>query len=152
MNTVSSYKFNQNSMPIENTFIISKIERIKESINKIKSKLQFSDGEILRSDDHLAVLERNFQLIVDYAIDINHHFIKEGGYGIPDDLQSTFMTLGEHNILPKEFADKIGRSVGLRNRIVHQYEDVKPAVFVESLRKNIGDYDEYIKHILSNIK
>ena len=60
--------------------------------------------------------------------------------------------MGENNILPKEFAMKIGRSVGLRNRIVHQYEDVKPVVFLESLRKDIGDYDEYLKCILLNLK
>ncbi|HCB35193.1 MAG: hypothetical protein A3H73_01940 [Candidatus Taylorbacteria bacterium RIFCSPLOWO2_02_FULL_50_120] len=139
-------------MTIEETFIISKIERIKENLEKVRSKLKFSNEEIIKSDDHLAVLERSFQLIVDYAIDINHHFIKEGGFGIPDDLQSTFTALGEHKLLPKEFAGKISRSVGLRNRVVHQYEDVKPAVFVENLRKNIEDYDEYIKLILSKIK
>jgi len=92
--------------------------------------------------------ERHFVI---QSIDINHHFIKEGGFGIPDDLQSTFTALGENQILSKEFAAKISKSVGLRNRIVHQYEDVKPAVFVENLRKNIEDYDEYIKQILGQL-
>src|SRR3989338_9019966 len=138
-------------MTIEETFIISKIERIKENLEKVRSKLKFSNEEIIKSDDHLAVLERSFQLVVDYAIDINHHFIKEGGFGIPDDLQSTFTALGEHGLLPKEFAAKISKSVGLLNRIVHQYEDVKPAVFVKNLRENIGDYDEYIKILLTHI-
>ena len=139
-------------MPIKEAFIISKAERIRENLEKIRSKLKLSDEEIVKSDDHLSVLERHFQLMVDDAIDINHHFIKEGGYGIPDDLQSTFTVLGEHGVLPQDFASQIGKSVGLRNRIVHQYEDIKPAVFVESLRKNLGDYDEYIKHILAHLK
>ncbi|MEK7213493.1 MAG: DUF86 domain-containing protein [Patescibacteria group bacterium] len=139
-------------MPIEKTFIISKIENIRENLKKIRNKLRLSDDEIVHSDDDLAALERYFQLIVDYAIDINHHLIKEGGFGIPDDLQSTFTTLGENSILPLEFANEISKSVGLRNRIVHQYEDVKPAIFVENVRKNIGDYDEYVKYILSNLK
>src|SRR3989344_2878650 len=138
-------------MPIEKTFVISKIERIRENVEKIRLKLQLSDDAILHSEDILAVLERYFQLIVDYAIDINHHFIKEDGFGIPDDLQSTFTSLGEHGLLPKGFAAKISKSVGLRNRIVHQYEDVKPAVFVKNLRENIGDYDEYIKILLTHI-
>lgn len=138
-------------MPIEKTFVISKIERIKENLDKIRTKLQLSDDAIVKSDDNLAILERYFQLVVDYAIDINHHFIKEGGFGVPDDLESTFRVMGEHGILPLEFANKIGKSVGLRNRIVHQYEDVKPRVFVESLRKDLGDYDEYIKRVLSKI-
>ncbi|MFA6315669.1 MAG: DUF86 domain-containing protein [Candidatus Paceibacterota bacterium] len=137
-------------MTIEKTFIISKIERLKDNLAKVQSKLQLSDDEIMHSTDHLAALERYFQLMVDCAIDINHHFIKEGGFGVPDDLQSTFAVLGDHGILPKEFAAKIGRSVGLRNRIVHQYEDVKPTIFLESLRKNIEDYTDYIKFILSN--
>ncbi len=139
-------------MTIEKTFIISKIERIKENLDRIQSKLKLSNEEILHSNDTLAVLERYFQLIVDYAIDINHHFIKEGGFGIPDDLQSTFTTLGEHGLLTEDFSNRISKSVGLRNRIVHQYEDVKPVAFVENLRKNIGDYDEYIRLILLNLK
>lgn len=139
-------------MTIETTFVISKIERMKENLQRIRAKLQMSDDDVIHSEDHLAVLERNFQLLVDGAIDINHHFIKEGGLGVPDDLQSTFTALGEHSVLSKEFAAKIAKSVGLRNRIVHQYEDVKPAVFVKSLRENIGDYDEYIKQILSRLK
>ncbi len=56
-------------MPIEKTFIISKIERIKENMKKVRSKLQLSDDNIIHSEDTLAVLERYFQLIVDYAID-----------------------------------------------------------------------------------
>ncbi len=139
-------------MPIKETFVIPKAESIKENLENIRSKLLLSDFDILHSKDNLAALERYFQLVVDYAIDINHHFIKEGGYGIPDDLQGTFTVLGEHGVLPKDFAAKISASVGLRNRIVHQYEDVKPAIFVENLKKNLGDYDEYIKQILSHLK
>ena len=66
-------------MPIEKTFILSKIERIKENLEKIRTKLELSDDDILCSSDHLAVLERYFQLVVDYAIDINHHYIKKAG-------------------------------------------------------------------------
>ncbi len=140
------------NMPIEKAFIISKIGLLKENLDKIKEGLKISDEEILHSDKDLASLERYFQLIVDYAISINHHLIKEGNFSVPDDLESTFVILGKQGVLPKDFSLKISKSVGLRNRIVHQYEDVKPAVFVEILRKDIGDYDEYIKHILSLLK
>lgn len=141
------------NMPINQTFIVSKIERLKDNLEKIKTKLAaMSDEEIIHSEEDLAVMERYFQLMVDYAIDINHHFIKEGSSSIPDDIQGTFAIMGEADILPAEFANKIASSVGLRNRIVHQYEDVKPKVFIENLRTNIGDYDRYIKYILQKIK
>ncbi|MEN9524581.1 MAG: hypothetical protein RL536_650 [Candidatus Parcubacteria bacterium] len=138
-------------MPLEKVFIVSKIERLKDNLSKIKSKLLLSDQEILSSADHLASLERYFQLVVDYAIDINHHFIKNKELNVPDDLQSTFTVLGDNEILTNDFADRISRSVGLRNRLVHQYEDVKPAVFLEHLRKNLGDYEEYARQILRQI-
>ena len=47
-------------MPIEKTFIISKIERIKENLDKIRSKLQLSDDDIIHSDDNLAALGKIF--------------------------------------------------------------------------------------------
>jgi uncharacterized protein YutE (UPF0331/DUF86 family) len=70
---------------------------------------------------------------------------------VPKDLQSTFVSIADNSIISKEFAQKIAPVVGLRNRIVHQYEDVDPKLFIASVRKNIGDFDHYIAFILTYI-
>ena len=66
---------------------------------------------------------------------------------MPDDYQSTFITLGEHKILSMDFAVKIAPSVGLRNLVVHKYGRVDIKRMVEDIRNEIGDYIDYLKFI-----
>lgn len=73
--------------------------------------------------------------MVDAAVDINSHIISASDFETSDDYHSTLTTLAEHNILPRELADRIAPSVGLRNRIVHQYEEVNPTRMIEETKQ-----------------
>ena len=89
---------------------------LQESFAELQAILQEDARSII--DDHLKLhtVERLFQLIVDTAVDINTHIIIESQFHVPSDYQSTFIALGEHKVLPMDFAIKIAPSVGLRNR------------------------------------
>lgn len=116
----------------------------QEELGKL---LASSDEEILRDSGKLHVAERLLQLIVDTLIDINQHFIKELNLAPVEDFQSTFLILGEHGVLPKDFATKISPVVGLRNRVVHRYESLDKSLFIKSLRNNYRDFDMYRKYV-----
>ncbi len=110
--------------------------------------LSYEDTEIKKDFVKLRAIERIVQLIVDEIIDINNHIIRYANLQIPDDFQSTFLTLASHKILPEEFAKKIAPVVGLRNRLVHRYESVDVEILLQTVRKNRSDFTEYIKHIM----
>ena len=74
---------------------------------------------------------------------INIYLIKEKKLNVPDDLQSTFRTLADNDILPKDFADQIAPVVGMRNLLVHRYEKLDRDVFVRKLKKNFPDFKKY---------
>ena len=84
---------------------------------------------------------------MDTVIDINTHIIAELNLHVPDDYQSTFTALGEHKIIPMEFAMKIAPSVGLRNMIVHKYGRVDIKRMVDDVKANIDQYEEYLGYI-----
>ena len=134
-------------MVFSEILVNKKINKIKGYLKEVIPFLKFSVEEILEDVAKLRVLERNFQLIVDEIIDINQHFIKELGLDISDDLEGTFHVLGENNILPKDFVLKIAPTVGLRNRLVHRYEEIDPRIFIESFQKDYSDFEQYIKFI-----
>lgn len=92
-------------------------------------------------------VERLFQLIVDAAIDINTHIITRSDLETPDDYQGTFAILADNKIIPREFADKISKSVGLRNLLVHGYEKVDKSKSLSDIASGISQYMEYMKHI-----
>ncbi len=134
-------------MVFDKTFIDEKIRRTRSYLEEIKPLLKFSIKEILNDFTKLRTLERNFQLIVDEIIDINQHFIKELNLEISDDLEGTFHILGENKILPEDFVLKFAPVVGLRNRLVHRYEELNPKIFIESFQNDYSDFEQYLKLI-----
>lgn len=132
---------------IDKNLVKEKIRNIQEYLSEIRSILTLSIQDIIGNIEKLRTLERNFQLIVDEALDINIHFIKEMNLKSPDDFQSTFEILGENKIIPFDFAYKIAPVVGLRNRIVHRYEALDKRLFIETFKKEFPDFEQYIKLI-----
>ncbi|HLD61781.1 MAG TPA: HepT-like ribonuclease domain-containing protein, partial [Patescibacteria group bacterium] len=92
---------------IDKLFIEKNSNQIIEYLNELELIVNKSDDEIKSNSLLYHTAERLLQLIVDSMIDINIHLIKEGKLNVPDDLQSTFLTLANNKIIPSEFADKI---------------------------------------------
>ena len=49
--------------------------------------------------------------------------------------------------MKKEFADKLAPIVGLRNRLVHRYEEVDFDLLLKTARKDKDDFKVYVKSI-----
>ena len=122
-----------------------KINQIIECLTELEQIVtKMSDEEIKKDYFKYHTAERLLQLIVDTILDINIHFIKEKKLVVPDDLQSTFITLSDNNLLPKDFAVKIAPVVGLRNRVVHKYDSLDKKTFIEKLKNNFNNFKEYL--------
>jgi len=130
----------------------SKISLIKNYIKEIEGII-FNLGikEILADYTKLRTLERNFQLVVDEMIDINLYLIKENELAVPSDFQGSFEVLSEAKILPLDFAIRVAPVVGLRNRLVHRYEEIDRKFFIEQVKKDHKDFIKYIKLITDYI-
>ncbi|MEK7172638.1 MAG: HepT-like ribonuclease domain-containing protein [Patescibacteria group bacterium] len=99
-----------------------------------------------------AVIERILERIINDALDINQHIISETkGQEPPDDYKETFLALAIIEIYPKEFAEKISKSVGLRNMLVHNYRKLDEEKFYNSIKDCLNDYAKYCEYILNFI-
>lgn len=132
-------------MTFEKQFVEAKLNELRNYITELENLLKLDDAVILEDLDKLRHLERAFQLAVDIMIDINQHFIKELKFSVSDDFQSTFYILGDNNVLPKEFAERVAPVAGVRNRIVHGYETLNRRQFLKDLRASFDDFKKYIK-------
>ena len=50
-------------------------------------------------------------------------------------------------VLDREFASRIARRAGLRNRIVHDYDDLDPAKAFDALKAAFDDVPEYLAQV-----
>lgn len=139
---------------LDNTYkaVISKLELMQEYFTLLDPLLVPSDEEILADTTLKAAIERYFQLIVDAAIDINTAIIQKAQLQPSADYQGTFALMGQCGALPKDLAFVIAPSVGLRNGLIHSYEKLDPARVIHDIKRNIGQYREYIKYILEYVE
>ena len=137
---------------IDRTFIEEHLRNIVQYRERLGRVLQSSDQEIVADFFLFHTLERLIQLIVDEILDINTHIIQYAPLRAPDDFQSTFLVLAQYTILPHDFAERLAPIVGLRNRLVHRYEQLDLKLLIAMARKEQHEIAEYEKHIKTYLK
>lgn len=137
---------------IDKEFIYKKLVFIRRYFEELEEVCNISMEEIKKDFIRFYAMERIFQLIVDEMIDINNHIILHSDFRSPDDLQSSFITLGEYEVIPMDFANKIFPCIGLRNRIVHKYEKVDKDLELKTIYGERGDFKEYVALIEKHLE
>ncbi len=121
-----------------------KINSIEGYIREIDPALKKSALDVVSDTILLRAVERNFQLMVDTMLDINTHVIASEQLASPQTLQETFFILARADVLPKDLVDRMTPIVGLRNKLVHEYEGISSEKFVSDLQKGIAQFGEYM--------
>jgi len=86
-------------------------------------------------------------MIVETATDINGHIIVDSGNPPPKDYYESFILLSQQGIINKEFAEKLAPSAGLRNRLVHEYDEIDNKIVFDSVTTALNMYRKYIEII-----
>lgn len=92
-----------------------------------------------------AVVERHLERIIGRMIDINYHLLIETGQPPPRDYYESFTRLARIGVLPAGFARQIAACAGLRNRLVHEYDEIDPARVYAGLHAAVRDVPEYLR-------
>ncbi|MGH7263587.1 MAG: type VII toxin-antitoxin system HepT family RNase toxin [Candidatus Rokuibacteriota bacterium] len=100
--------------------------------------------------DEVAV-ERYLERIIGRMIDVNYHLITQAGHPPPADYYESFVELGRLGVLETEFAGRIAACAGLRNRIVHEYNDLDPRKVHEALQSALREIPVYLRRVNDHI-
>ena len=136
---------------IRREFAQRKLHLIADDLERL-SRFKDETLESLTSDDiKLAAVERILERIVMRAIDFNEHLISElsSGKGRTTRLtyRDTFLMLFDLGTYDRGFAEQIARSAGLRNILVHEYNDVDRKIVHGSIESCLRDYHRYIENV-----
>ncbi len=135
-------------------FLKRKLKLIQDDLNNLSKLKQFTFSEIAADFYKLSTLERLLERIVMRAIDINEHLISELANGNEEikSYRDTFLLLADFKIYPSDFAKKIAKSAGLRNAIVHQYDNLDLSLVYSSVKSALSEYLKYCQYILKYIE
>lgn len=131
----------------------NRIERIEEDLLHLKDFVGFSFDDIAKNYNTHKAAERIIEVVVNHAIDINQHIVVECGKGhLSFDFKESFLLLEDLGFYPKEFAERISSSAGLRNILVHDYTKLDEKKFYSSIKDCYRDYTQYCRYIIDYLK
>ena len=106
----------------------------------------------LASEVNQAVVERRLQRATGRMIDVNYHVLTASGHAPPVDYHASFVALAGMGVLDRDFAERVARAAGLRNRLVHDYDDLDPALVYEALEAALLDIPRYLAAVNDHVK
>ncbi len=99
----------------------------------------------LRRDRMLRhAVERILAQLVDLAVAINGHVAVATTGRAPTDYRSSFDALEHMQVLTPERANRLRRSVGMRNVLSHEYVRIDLALVAAAVTDARADYREYV--------
>lgn len=132
--------------------ILKKLEQMKSLLGELNELLDLPFSEFKDTFRNIRSAERNFQLIIELASDINTHIIAEVGAETPDSYRESFKRMAFLKILSEELLPDFIKSSNLRNILIHEYDfDEDNFIFYKSAKKFVPIYNQYINSIQTYI-
>lgn len=130
-----------------NDEIASKLEQLEEYVSILKGYQHFKIEDLQTDHTLKGAVERYLEIALECIIDIGEIIISREKLKRPETYQEVFLVLGEHGILPGDFAIKFAPSAGFRNILVHMYAKIDIERLYQYLQNNIEDIEQFGKYI-----
>jgi uncharacterized protein YutE (UPF0331/DUF86 family) len=133
-------------------FVERKLQLITEDLGRLTGFRDVRYEELLEDDIRLAALERILERIVLRAIDVNEHLLSTHATGEEAKTtrltyRETFERLSELGVYPEAFSKEIALSAGLRNILVHEYNDVDRRIVHAAIGTTLEQYTAYVEAV-----
>lgn len=135
------------SSPVDAAIVRAKLGHIMTSLDLLRPMRALSLEDYRARVWERKGIERVLQEAIEAALDINAHIVAERGLEVPDDYYGGCIKLGELGILSRDLAHALAPSAGLRNRLVHEYDEIDDAKVLAAVATILELYPRYIAAI-----
>ncbi|MEH2166937.1 MAG: DUF86 domain-containing protein [Nostoc sp.] len=132
---------------IDPEIVLVRLKLITKYYNTLEEFSSISLDEFLNDFRQQLIVERLLQLMTQAAIDINDHILSKLNPGKSETNFESFISLGKYDVITPELARKIAPSSGLRNRLVHEYDEIDPREVFKSISFALQQYPLYVRQI-----
>jgi len=94
------------------------------------------------------IVERTIHLAIEACMDIADHIVADRRLPVPDTAAATFAVLAEAGILEPELGRALGRMVGFRDILVHDYARLDPVILLRVLKVDLADIERFRAGVL----
>ena len=131
--------------------INKKISRLKYYLKLLKTYKPDCKYKFLNDPMYEGALLHYLYLISDGCITLAEMIIKLKSLSTPQSYYEAIDTLGENDIIPKEFAYHFAKIASFRNFLAHDYEKIDYLVICDEVLNKLDDIEKYLKLIEEQI-
>lgn len=142
-------------MTPDRSLVTRKLALIAADLERLERVATVPRDRFLADAITQAAAERLLERVIGRMIDVNYHLITDAGQPPPTDYFASFQMLADIGVLDRPFADRLAPAAGLRNRLVHEYEQIDPARVFDALGRaghDIRDYSAAVERYLGDTR
>ena len=109
---------------MDDMILLSKLESLKHCLERIQSKMPISKEALHTDWDLQDIMTLNLQRAVQTCVDIAAHLVAELSLPTPMNMAESFARLEQAEVIRATTSERMMKSVGFRNVIVHAYETI----------------------------
>lgn len=132
---------------IDCEILLVRLRLIGKYYNTLEQFSNLSLDDFLVDFNKQLIVERLLQLIIQAAIDINDHILSRLQPGNSVSNFQAFIELSKFSILTENLARQLAPSAGLRNRLVHEYDDIDSSQVFTAISFALQQYPLYVEQI-----
>lgn len=128
---------------VDRDLILRKLSDLETYLGQLAS-YRGLDVEDYRSDwKTQRIVERTLHLAIETCMDVADHVVADRRLRVPETGAETFEVLAEAQIITTDLAASLGRMVGFRNILVHDYARLDPFLVINALREDWRDLERF---------
>lgn len=133
---------------VDRYVVQARIGKIREYVALLRKIRGLADERRFVSDPLVyGNAERYLQLAIQAVLDISNHIVADMNLNLPADSKELFVMLATHKVLPARLSKKLVSMAGFRNLLVHEYLEIDRRRVYQVLRKDLGDFERFIKAV-----
>jgi uncharacterized protein YutE (UPF0331/DUF86 family) len=125
----------------------SKILLMLKYIHRLQEFESVTEEEYLNDFDLQLISERLIQLLVEAATDISSYLLVELHQVTPSTYVDSFILAGQNGIITQDLAATLSKSGGMRNRLVHNYDEINHKIVFLAISRALEEYSIYIRQV-----
>jgi uncharacterized protein YutE (UPF0331/DUF86 family) len=124
-----------------------KLEQLGEYVSTLREYQSYEIEEVRGNRTLRGAIERYLEVSLACMIDICEMIISSERLKRPDTYREAILILGQYDILPIAFAEKLAPAAGFRNVLVHMYTDINLEKLYSHLQNDIYDLELFTEYI-----
>ncbi len=127
------------------------LQRLVQYLNELEDISKTPKSEFIESTLLTAATERYFQLAIETCINIGNRIISIEQFNktvkAPESYSDIFIQLERVGMIDQDLSERLIKMTKFRNRLVHIYWDLDPAMLYDYLANNLQDFLLFIKQV-----